>query len=102
MGTVAPVCLCESYETLCDPVDCSLPDSSLHAISQGRIVEEEWVNISSARDLPNLGIKPTSPVLAGGFFTSVPPGKPRLLCGTFIKAPAKMSKRNCALGLATP
>jgi len=30
-------------------------------------------------DLPNLGIKPTSsasPALAGGFFTTEPPGKP--------------------------
>ena len=28
------------------------------------------------RGLPNPGIKPTSPALAGGFFTSEPPGKP--------------------------
>ena len=26
--------------------------------------------------LPDLGIKPTSPALAGGFFTTEPPGKP--------------------------
>ena len=33
----------------------------------------------SLGDLPNPGIKPTSPVspaLAGGFFTTEPPGKP--------------------------
>ena len=27
-------------------------------------------------DLPNPGIKPASPTLAGGFFTTEPPGKP--------------------------
>ena len=27
-------------------------------------------------DLPNLGIKPASPALAGGFFITEPPGKP--------------------------
>ena len=29
--------------------------------------------------LPDLGIEPTSPALAGGFFTTEPPGKPRFL-----------------------
>ena len=29
-------------------------------------------------DLPNVGIKPTSPTLAGGLFTSASPGKPNL------------------------
>ena len=28
------------------------------------------------RDLPNPGIEPASPALAGGFFTTEPPGKP--------------------------
>ena len=28
-------------------------------------------------DLPDPGIKPTSPTLAGGFFTTEPPGDPR-------------------------
>ena len=39
---VAKLCL-----TLCDPVDCSLSGSSIHGISQTRILE--WVVISSAR-----------------------------------------------------
>ena len=29
-------------------------------------------------DLPDLGFEPTSPALAGGFFTTEPPGKPQL------------------------
>ena len=39
----------------------------------------EWVAISSSRDHPNPGIQPASlmfPALAGGFFTTAPPGKP--------------------------
>ena len=31
-------------DSFCDPVDCSLPDSSVHGIFQGRILE--WVTIS--------------------------------------------------------
>ena len=56
-------------------MDSSPPDSSVHGISQARILE--WVTL----DLLDPGIKPTSPALAGGFFTSEPPGKP-LLCYT--------------------
>ena len=34
----------QSCPTLCEPMDCSLPDSSVHGISQARILE--WVAIS--------------------------------------------------------
>ena len=43
----------------CDPVDCSLPGSSVHGILQARILE--GVAISCSRDLPDLGIEPRSP-----------------------------------------
>ena len=33
--------------TLCDPIDCSPPDSSVHGILQARILQ--WVAISSSR-----------------------------------------------------
>ena len=46
----------------CDPMDCSLPGSSDHGISQSRILE--WVAISYPEDLPDPGIEPTSPALA--------------------------------------
>jgi len=42
-------------------------------ISQARILQ--WAAISSFRDLPDSGIKHTSPALAGRFFTTEPPGK---------------------------
>ena len=35
-------------------------------------------------ELPNPGIEPRSPALAGGFFTTEPPGKPNII-GIFIK-----------------
>ena len=37
----------QSCPTLCDPLDCSPPDSSVHGILQARILE--WVAISSSR-----------------------------------------------------
>ena len=37
----------QSCLTLCNPMDCSLPDSSVHGILQARI--QEWVAISSPR-----------------------------------------------------
>ena len=41
--------LLQYYLTLCNPMD--LPGSSVHGISQARILE--WVAISSSRDLPD-------------------------------------------------
>ena len=44
------VCVCvhaQFCQTLCDPVDCSPPGSSVHRISQTRILE--WAAISSSR-----------------------------------------------------
>ena len=70
------ICMCVlSYfklcSTLCDPMDCSPPNSSVHRILQARIVE--WVAMPSSRVLPDPGIDSTSlmsPPLAGGFFTT--------------------------------
>ena len=53
----------------------SLPGSSVHGISQARILE--WVAISSLGDLPDPGIKPlssASPALAGRFLIIDPSG----------------------------
>ena len=61
--------------TLCDPVDCSLPGSSVHGILQARILE--WVAISFSRDLHDPGIEPRSPALKADPLLSEPPGKPR-------------------------
>ena len=60
--------------TLCDPMDCSPPGSSVHGILQARILE--WVTISFSRDLPSPGIEPRSPTLQADALASEPPGKP--------------------------
>ena len=49
----------QSGPTFCDPMDCSPPGSSVHRISQARILE--WVAMPSSRDLPTPGIEPASP-----------------------------------------
>ena len=39
----------QSCPTLCDPMDCSLPDSCIHGIFQARVLE--WVAIASSASL---------------------------------------------------
>ena len=51
----------QSCQTLCDPMDCSLPGSSVHGIFQARVLE--WVAISFSRRSSNPGIEPGSPAL---------------------------------------
>ena len=52
-------CCCSVAQSLsrvwffCDPKYCSLPGSSVHGLSQARILE--WIAISSPGDLPNPG-----------------------------------------------
>ena len=59
---ILSLCLAaQSCPTLCDPMDSSLPGSSVHGIFQART--PEWVAISSPRDLPNPGMEPGSPAL---------------------------------------
>ena len=57
-------------------MNCSLPGSFVHVISQARILE--WVAISFPGDLPNAGMECKSPALAGRFFTTEPPGKSKV------------------------
>ena len=68
-----------------DPVDCSPPGSSVHGISQAWIME--WVAISFSMGSSQPGIEPmspASPALAGGIFTTEPPGKP-FICLALLK-----------------
>ena len=57
MCTVALLQLCPA---LSDPIDCSLPGSSVHEILQARILE--WV-ARSPGDLPDPGLEHKSPAL---------------------------------------
>ena len=58
---------------LCNPMQCSLPGSSVHGISQARILE--WVAISSSRGSSppkdQTHVSCSSPTLAVGFFTTI-------------------------------
>ena len=58
----------QSCPTLCDPMDCSPPAP----LSMGFSRQEHWSGLPCPPpgDLPNPGIKLTSPALAGGFFTA--------------------------------
>ena len=61
----------KSCLTLCDPRGCTLPGSSVHEISQARVLE--WVAISFYRGPSHPGIEP---LLAGKFFTTELPRNP--------------------------
>ena len=76
-------CMCvfqvTSAVSLCNPMDCSPPGSSVHGILQ----EEYWSGLSCPplRDLPDPGIESTSLCLLhwqAGSLPLVPPGKPRI------------------------
>ena len=58
----------QSCLTLCNPMDCSLPGSSVHGISQARILE--WVAISSSRGSSQLRDWAWISCIVSRFFTS--------------------------------
>ena len=60
--------------TLCHPVNCSLPGSSIHEISQARILE--WLPFHSSGESPDPGIKPRLPALQADSRSSEPSEKP--------------------------
>ena len=64
----------QSYLTLCDPMDCSLPGSSVHGIFQARVLE--WVAIAFSRGSSQLRDWPCVSCTEGRFFTNEPPKKP--------------------------
>ena len=62
--TLATTCVyAQLCPILCDPMDCSPPGSSVHGVSQARILE--WIAISFSRDLPYPKIEPLSAAGAG-------------------------------------
>ena len=82
----------QSCLTLCDPMDCSPPGSSVHGIFLARILE--WVAMSSSKE----SSRPRDQTCvswdsctAGRFFTAEPPGKPTvvLILGKYRSAVAK-------------
>ena len=57
----------QSCLTLCDPMDCSPPGSSIHGILQARV--QEWVAISFSRGSSWPRDQTWVSCIAGGFFT---------------------------------
>ena len=87
MVCTVSVCVLSRFSRirLCDPVDHSLPGSSVHGILQARTLE--WIAMPSSRGSSDSGTEPaslTSPVLAGGFFTTSvtwePPSTTHIYC----------------------
>ena len=66
------LCVCaqslQSYLTVCVPMDCSPPGSSVHGILQARILE--WVAVPSSRGSSQPRGRTQVSLIAGGFFTS--------------------------------
>ena len=85
---VADLCCClfaQSYLILCDPMDYSRPGSSVHGDSH-EYSQKHWSGLPfpCPGDLPDPGIEPGSSALAGGFFTTEPPGKPGIIGSELI------------------
>ena len=64
----------QSSLTHCNSMDCSPPGSSVHGISQARILE--WVAISFSKGSSQPRGQTCISCLAYRFFTTEPPGKP--------------------------
>ena len=77
------VCVCvpiaQSCLTLCNPMDCNPPGSSVHRIFQARILERVVMPYFRGASQPRVELMSlASPTLAGGFFTTEPPRKQQL------------------------
>ena len=80
----------QSCPTLCDPMDCSLPGSFVHGISQARILESIAISFSRGSSRPRA--QTNISYMSGKCFTTEPPGKPTwvptlLLCPSELSTP---------------
>ena len=75
-----PVCVCSVASAVSDSfaIPWTVPSQAL--LSMGFPRQDYWNRLPfpSPGDPPDPGLKPMSPALAGGFFTSEPPEKPCL------------------------
>ena len=78
----------QSCLTVCDPMDYSLPGSSVHGI----IHQEYWSGLPCPPpgDLPDPGIKPGSPALHADSLLSEPPGEPNFFVQSIVQLPRKI------------
>ena len=66
--------LLSHVQLICDPTDSNPPGSSVHRISQARLLE--WVVTSFSRESSWARDQTHISCLEGRFFTTEPPGKP--------------------------
>ena len=82
--------LSQSCPTLCDPMDCSLPCSSIRGILQARILE--WVAISFSRGSSQLRDQTQVSCIAGRRFTIWATREAPFLCIGNVKTPQAIQK----------
>ena len=96
------VCVCAHTRSVMSdslhPQERSPSGSSVHEASQARILE--WFPFPPPEDLPDPGVLVSlaSPSLAGGFFTTEPPGKPGIkyiYCLPFSQGHKSHKAGNC-------
>ena len=77
-----PCYCCLGSRLCCFAIPCTVAHQAPPFMEFSR--PEYWSGLPfpSPGDLPNPGIEPTSPALPGRFFTTEPPGKPRMLAST--------------------
>ena len=68
VGNEVKVLVAQLCQTLCDPMDCSPPGSSVHGILQARIVE--WVIIPFSKGSSRPRDQTQVSCIAGRFFTA--------------------------------
>ena len=66
-GVCVCVCVCVSCSVVCDPMDCSMPGTSVHGILQARILE--WVVMPFSRRSSQPRDRTQVSHVAGRFFT---------------------------------
>ena len=98
----AVLCLvAQLYPTLCDPMGCSPPVSSVHGVSPGK--NTSGLLCPPPGEHPTPGTKPRSPTLQADSLLSEPPGKPKntrvgslsLLQGIFLTQESNQGLLHC-------
>ena len=83
----------QSRPTLCKPMDCELPGSSVHGILQARVLARVAIPFSRGPS------KPVFSISAHRFFTTEPPGKPVISAGRSKEMVGRSHDDSCGPGL---
>ena len=87
----------QSCPTLCNPMDCSLPRSSVHGILQTRILQ--WVAVPFSRGSSQPTDQTQISHIAGRFFTSWATGKPEKMLPYLLTIPDGVESNTCPSAL---